>query len=108
MMQNGRISLRQVKSRFNLLATSHFLAQLPSQVKTYQVPITTLIPRITLFAICLSFSSPPLHPCHFIRPLFPFASFCLLLVSPCVIMANPSIIVSTPDHEVLNFKQKEG
>ena len=31
----------------------------------------------TLFAICLSFSSPPLHPCHFIRPLFsvrlPFA-----------------------------------
>ena len=31
----------------------------------------------TLFAICLSFSSPPLHPCHFIRPLFPFASFSL-------------------------------
>ena len=25
----------------------------------------------TLFAICLSFSSPPLHPCRFIRPLFP-------------------------------------
>ena len=24
----------------------------------------------TLFAICLSFSSPPLHPCHFICPLF--------------------------------------
>ena len=40
------------------------------QVKTYQVPITTLILHITLFAICLSFSSPPLHPCHFIRPLF--------------------------------------
>ena len=25
----------------------------------------------TLFAICLLFSSPPLHPCRFIRPLFP-------------------------------------
>ena len=25
----------------------------------------------TLFAICLSFSSPPLHPCRFICPLFP-------------------------------------
>ena len=33
-------------------------------------PSETFIPRITLFAICLSFSSPPLHPCHFIRPLF--------------------------------------
>ena len=31
-------------------------------------PSQTLIPRITLFAICLSFSSPPLHPCRFIRP----------------------------------------
>ena len=34
----------------------------------------TLIPRITLFAICLSFSSTPLHPCRFIRPL-PFVFF---------------------------------
>ena len=33
-------------------------------------PSQTLISRITLFAICLSFSSPPLHPCRFIRPLF--------------------------------------
>ena len=32
-------------------------------------PSQTLISRITLFAICLSFSSPPLHPCRFIRPL---------------------------------------
>ena len=46
----------------------------------------------TLFAICLSFSSPPLHPCHFIRPLFPnllslsfaFFSFARVLDrSPC-------------------------
>ena len=46
------------------------------QVKTYQVPITTLILRITLFAICLSFSSPPLHPCHFIRPSSVCLSIC--------------------------------
>ena len=32
-------------------------------------PSHTLIPRIKLFAICLSFSSPPLHPCRFIYPL---------------------------------------
>ena len=32
-------------------------------------PSQTLISRITLFAIYLSFSSPPLHPCRFIRPL---------------------------------------
>ena len=31
-------------------------------------PSQTLIPRVTLFAICLSFSSPPLHPCRFIHP----------------------------------------
>ena len=42
-----------------------------TQKSIYQVPITILISRITLFAICLSFSSPPLHPCCFIRPLFP-------------------------------------
>ena len=35
-------------------------------------PSQTLMPRVTLFAICLSFSSPPLHPCRFIRPHFPF------------------------------------
>ena len=31
-------------------------------------PSQTLIPRITLFVICLSYSSPPLHPCRFIHP----------------------------------------
>ena len=49
-----------------------------AQKSTYQVPITIPISCITLFAICLSFSSPPLHSCRFIRPLFPFA-FCLLV-----------------------------
>ena len=47
-----------------------------TQKSTYQVPITNLIPCITLFAICLSFSSPPLHPCRFIRPLFRSTFFC--------------------------------
>ena len=57
----------------------------------------------TLFAICLPFSSPPLHPCRFIRPLFPnllsfplaffflslsLAFFCLL-VCMLVLMALP-------------------
>ena len=42
-----------------------------AQKSTYQVPITIPISRITLFAICLPFSSPPLHPCRFICPLFP-------------------------------------
>ena len=46
-------------------------------------PSQTLVPHITLFAICLSFSSPPLHLCHFFA-LFPFVSFCLLLVCLCV------------------------
>ena len=43
-----------------------------SQVKSRHTkyPSQTLIPRITLFVVCLLFSSPPLHPCHFIRPLF--------------------------------------
>src|SRR3954466_2038542 len=40
-------------------------------------PSQTLIPRITLFAICLSFSSPPLHPCRLIRPLFSVCHFSL-------------------------------
>ena len=41
-----------------------------AQKSTYQVPVTIPISRITLFAIFLSFSYPPLHPCRFIRPLF--------------------------------------
>ena len=52
-------------------------------------PSQTLIPRITLFAICLSFSSPPLHPCHFIRPLllFPFSfPVCLFLLVSCLLV----------------------
>ena len=71
-------------------ANVRFLAPLPgrstpSQVKSRHTkyPSQTLIPRITLFAICLSFSSPPLHPCRFIRSLF---SVCLFLPVSCLLM----------------------
>ena len=37
-----------------------------AQVKTYQVPSQTHLPHVYL-----SFSSPPLHPCRFIRLLLP-------------------------------------
>ena len=50
-----------------------FLAPLPESThksRYTKYPSQTLIPCITLFAICLSLSSPPLHPCCFIRPLF--------------------------------------
>ena len=73
-------------------------------------PSQTLISRITLFAICLSFSSPPLHPCRFIRPLFFvrlfFACFCLLvcwiaclsrwlkIIPNCVTLPIPTIMIS--------------
>ena len=54
-----------------------------TQKSTYQVPITTLISRITLFAICVSFSSPSLHPCLFIRPLsLSSTSFSICLYLP--------------------------
>ena len=43
-----------------------------------EYPSQTLIPRITLFAICLSFSSPPLRPCRVIH-LFFFRSPSLFL-----------------------------
>ena len=53
---------------------------------TIPSPITIPISRITLFSICLLFCSPPLHPCRFIRPLFPnlllsfrLPFFCLLV-----------------------------
>ena len=58
-------------------------------------PSHTLISRITLFAICLSFSSPPLHPCRFIRLLFclPFACqiYCLLVL-PCAFYLLASLL----------------
>ena len=65
------------------------------QVKTYQVPITTLILRITLFAICLSFSSPPLHLCRFIRPFsFAFFPYVSLFVFPCAFYFLASLLAN--------------
>src|SRR6187399_767327 len=48
-----------------------FLAPLPGRLtqKSYAKYLSqTLILHITF--ICLSFSSPPIHPCHLIRPFF--------------------------------------
>ena len=49
-------------------------------------PSQTLTPRTTLCAICLSFSSPPLHPCRFIRPssVRPFVCSCCHVPSICL------------------------
>jgi len=91
-----------------------FLAPLPgrSSLKSRHTkyPSQTHLPRITLFAICLSFSSPPLHPCRFIRPLFPnllslslaFLFACVLdylsrwrkIIPNCVTFPIPIIIIS--------------
>ena len=50
-------------------------------------PSQTLIPRITIFVICLSFSSPPLHPCHFICLFFVCPFFVRLFsLASCVIV----------------------
>ena len=78
-------------------------------------PSHTLISRITLFAICLSFSSPPLHPCCFIRPLslplslYPpslFASFARLLLSARVLVCL-FVAMSLPRFGDLHLKRLE-
>ena len=57
-------------------------------------PSQTFISRITLFAICLSFSSPPLHPCRFIRPLsLSSLSFFICLFFACFLFARMVRIV---------------
>ena len=80
---------RQVKSRFasrQRAITGTVARESTHKSRHTQYPSQTLIPCITLFAICLSFSSPPLHPCRFIRPLFPFAFFSPDLLFACVTM----------------------
>ena len=76
-----RGDLRQVKSRFVSRQLANFWRRCRGdlrQAKTYQVPIISLIPRITLFAIRLSFSPPPLLK----RFLKRFAFFSPLFRSP--------------------------
>src|SRR3954465_3810585 len=51
-------------------------------------PSQTLIPRITLFAICLSFSSPPFHLCLF----FAFFPYVFLFVFPCAFYFLASLL----------------
>ena len=66
----GRLTPSQVKILSPV--NEPFLAPLPGSLRKSQhtkYPSQTLISHITLFAIFLSFSSPPLHPCGFIRPL---------------------------------------
>ena len=87
----------------------------PSQVKTYQVPITNSYP--SHYIIChlpLVFISPT-SPLSFYSSSLshtPLSFACLLcarvLVHLSHRMVSPPIIVNTPDHEVLNFKQREG
>jgi len=88
----------QVKSRFDSRqrAISGAVAGDSTQKSRHtKYPSQTLIPHITLFAICLSFSSPPLHPCRFICPLFSvrlfFARFLFSRVLVCLLatMALP-------------------
>ena len=82
-----RGGLCKVKSRFGLPTTSHFWHRCRGGLRKSQhtkYPSQTLISRITLFGICLSFSSPPLHPCRFIRLLPVCLSVC---VSTCLLFA---------------------
>ncbi len=51
-------------------------------------PSQTHLPRITLFAICLSFSSPPLHLCLF----FAFFPYVFLFVFPCAFYLLASLL----------------
>ena len=86
---------RQVKSRFDSQQRAIYGAvagESTHKSRHTKYPSQTLIPHITLFAIFLLFSSPPLHPCHFIRPLFPFASFLLassLWLVPYLLLCLP-------------------
>ena len=71
-------------------------------------PSQTLIPRITLFAICLSFSSPPLHPCRFIHPLFPFPFYFLVRLFVCfdVLLGSFACLVGIVVYLLLNREPK--
>ena len=81
---------RQVKSRFDSrqrAISSAVAGESSHKSRHTKYPSQTLIPRITLFAICLSFSSPPLHPCRFIR-LFLVHPFSVCLFFACLLFAR--------------------
>ena len=92
---------------------TRFLAPLPGSLykkSTYQVPIAIPISCITLFAICLSLYSPPLHPCRFIRPLFSvrlfFVCFLFARVLDCLLVTmaqdNTKLCDFTNNHKGIN------
>ena len=83
------------------------------------IPSTHHNPYLSHYIICLSFSSPPLHPCRFIRPLFPNLllsfSFAFFACPPACLCACLLVVMSNSlssplplENEVLNFKQREG
>ena len=68
-------------------------------------PSQTLLPRITLFAIFLSFSSPPLHPLPFLRPSS-VRLFCLLVL-PCTFFLLASLLAKSlwiPIHLLISLR----
>ena len=89
---SGAIAGEARKAALTPRQLNSFMAPLSgrSSLKSWHTkyPSQTHLPRITLFAICLSFSSPPLHPCRFIRPLFSvhlfFACFLFARVLDCL------------------------
>ena len=48
------------------------------------IPSTHHNPYLSHYIICLSFSSPPLHPCRFIRPSSVRSYVCLCLLFACI------------------------
>src|SRR3954469_11992967 len=65
-----------------------------------------LISGTTLFAICLSFCSPPLHPCRFIRPLFSVYLFLACLLFACVLVCL-LVAMALPRFGDLHLKKLE-
>lgn len=75
-------------SQDSLPSTCQFLASLPGDIMNIiRFLVTNLISfQFTLFVICLSFSSPPLHKnLPFYSPLF-HLPFCLFYIFACVAM----------------------
>ena len=56
------------------------------------IPSTHHNPYLSHYIICLSFSSPPLHPCRFIHPFFAFFPYVFLFVFPCAFYLLASLL----------------
>ena len=66
------------------------------------IPSTHHNPYLSHYIICLSFSSPPLHPCRFIRPLFPILilsfSFAFFIIRFFAAMSETGEIIVNMDN----------